>query len=126
MKELKRLTTDLVLMSETDAGWSVIPVGDDLIKTLKNSFPEENIDFACVEERNPWEFLERLASPQDWWDEFMQEQGVKYAELLEYIRENFNNVRLLRFGKIKILVVLLLEKKEDSSKIALVSWVVET
>jgi len=125
MKELEKLTADLLLISETDSGWDILPIENELIVALQKAYPEEKVDFSIREELNPWEFLEKLASPQDWWDEFMQEQGIKYAELLEYIRENYQYVQLFRFGTIKVMTVLLLQNN-DGTAVALVAWQVET
>ncbi len=108
--QLSALTLGLLLMSESEAPWTVLT-------QLPAVSDKETIEVHA--------FFNKQIHEQDLSDEFMQKQAVQYKKLKLFIDENFTSVQMYKTGKIKRTVVIELMSK-DGNTFFLTSTSIET
>lgn len=108
--ELGDVVEGVLFTSESDYPWTVFtlacsgPVTIDNVKEIIGPVYVQNPDEQAlidrtIEEKVFAQFFDKLTVPQDWWDDFYVEQGMKYAAIREVLEQNLTDLRVFRLGE---------------------------
>jgi hypothetical protein len=111
-EQIKILIKDLFYLSESDYPWQITS-----ITPSEHVITEQEVDVDL--------FFNNLSHPSDMVDEFMRIQAKKYDLLFQFIKSNFNEIKIVKHGRIKRPVIVELTD-ENSKSIFLTTHSLET
>lgn len=105
--EIERAAEGLIYVSEIDAGFETL-----LIATTTEVSPEDTIASRfgwrekAVEEFRFKDFFERLTRHREWHGETERRRTEKFAQLQRLLERHLRDLRVFRFGRIQLEIVI--------------------
>jgi hypothetical protein len=126
LKELERGSAGLLFMSESDYPFEVVRLDsvDEITEPYLRALTKENAD-APVEVKSLEDFFGRAASEADWKGAAELETAKSYQALMRVLKEDLEDVRVYKVGKINI-PVYIIGRSPGGNWLGLSTRVVET
>lgn len=114
IKDLKFILKDLYLISETDSLFEIELHVLDLKKLENKSLEKLSIN----------EFFDSKIGYNDWFDDFMKLQTLKYQQFMNFVLVEINDVEIYKIGEIE--KDLIISGKIENQPISIKASIVET
>lgn len=125
--KIRSATDGLFYVSETDAPFEIVEFGfvngnslPDYISAMGKSSSD------LPEQVSPEEFFSRLTRIESWFTETERERAGRYAVLWQLLQSGLEDIRVLRFGKIRIEIFVVGRAKNSGKLIGIKTVAVET